>query len=90
MVVNVLCKRTKSQLDAIDMAFREKYNCTLREYVKKEMGSSLAQFLVYIQMSEAEFDCHIMEKAFAGLGCDSHVLVEMLTTRSWRRLQAAR
>ena len=89
-MVNVLCKRTKSQLDAIDMVYRDKYNRTLREYVNKEMGSSLAQFLVYTQMKEEEFDCHIMEKAFKGIGCDSNLLVEMLTTRSWRRLQAAR
>lgn len=90
LVVSILCARTKSQLDAIDMIYRERYKKTLREYIEREMGGDLEDMLVYTQMSEAEFDTAILRKAFSGLGCDKEAIVEVVCTRSARRLQEAR
>ncbi len=88
--MSVLCQRTKSQLDAIDLIYREKYGKTLREYVEKETGGNLSEFLTYMQMSEAEFDFHLLKNAFAGLGCNKSVVVEVLCTRSYSRIRATR
>lgn len=89
-VVQVLCSRTKKQLDAIDQAYRKKYGPTLKEYCESEMGGNLAQFLAFTQMSEAEFDSYILMDAFSGLGCDKAVVVEVLVTRSYDRIKQAR
>lgn len=37
-----------------------------------------------------EFDALILHEAFAGIGCNKKVVVEVLTTRPFARLQAAR
>lgn len=90
MVVNVLCRRTKSHIDSIDMLFRQRENKTLRQYIVDEMGGNLEDFLEYTQMEEDEFDAIMLFEAFKGLGCDERAVVEIMTTRSWARLQAAR
>ena len=88
--MQVLCSRTKKQLEAIDLAYRRKYQRTLKQYCEDEMGGHLSQFLAFTQMSEAEFDSYILMDAFSGLGCDKAVVVEVLVTRSFERLRAAR
>jgi hypothetical protein len=90
MVVKILCTRTKQQLEAIDVAMRSNHEKTLKEYVVKEMGGDLEQFLKYLQMSEPEFDVHCLNKAFKGMGTNESLVLEILTTRPFRRLQAAR
>jgi hypothetical protein len=90
-VVQILCRRTKSQLDAIDLKYRAKYdNKTLRDYCRTSLSGDLEQFAIYAQMGEAEFDSHIMLAAFAGMGCNKANVVEILTTRHYGRIQAMR
>jgi hypothetical protein len=90
MVVSILCTRTKDQIERIDLAFRQKHNRTLKDYIQREMGGNLQTFLTYTQMAEEEFDALQLHEAFKGIGCNKTVVVEILTTRSWKRLQAAR
>jgi hypothetical protein len=90
MVVSILCSRTKAQIDRIDLVFRQRYNRTLKQYIEKEMGGNLKTFLSYSQMAEDEFDALILHDAFAGIGCNKGVVMEVLTTRNFARLQAAR
>ena len=53
---------------------------------------SLWIFNVYIraQMEEDEFDAIMLYEAFKGLGCNEKAVVEILTTRSWKRLYNAK
>lgn len=90
MVVQILCARTKDQMDRIDNIYREKHGRTLKEYINREMGGNLARFLSYMQMSEAEFDAHTLKDAFSGIGCDKKVVLEVLCTRPFERLLAAK
>jgi hypothetical protein len=91
MLVSILCRRSKSQLNAIDLAFRAKFEgMSLKTFVEKSTGGNLEEFLVYVQMSEAEFDSYHLFKAFDGMGCDKPVVIEILTTRTFERIQAAR
>ena len=68
LVVDVLCLRTKSQMDAIDVVYRQRYGKTLKQFIEKEMGGNLERFLSYMQMEEAEFDSYVLKKAFDGFG----------------------
>lgn len=90
IVVDVLCRRTKSHIDIIDNLFRAHSNKTLREYIVKEMGGNLEDFLEYTQMEEDEFDAIMLFEAFKGYGCNENVVVEVLTTRPFARLHKAR
>ena len=90
-VVQILFRRTKSQLDAIDLKYREKYDGkTLYQFCDSSLSGDLRQFAKYTQMGEAEFDCHIMLTAFAGVGCNKSKVVEILTTRHYGRIQEMR
>ncbi len=88
--MRILCARSKTQLDAIDAAYRRKYETTLVRYIEKEMGGNLERFLSYAQMTEPEFDSTMLKQAFSGLGTDEDLVIEVLCTRPFSRLQAAR
>eukprot|EP00604_Paraphysomonas_vestita_P002730 CAMPEP_0174818444 /NCGR_PEP_ID=MMETSP1107-20130205/1112_1 /TAXON_ID=36770 /ORGANISM="Paraphysomonas vestita, Strain GFlagA" /LENGTH=757 /DNA_ID=CAMNT_0016030273 /DNA_START=360 /DNA_END=2633 /DNA_ORIENTATION=+ len=90
LVVQILCARTKDQLDAIDQVFLSKHNRTLKQYIKKEMGGNLELFLTYCQLAEDEFDALMLKEAFSGFGSDKNVILEIICTRSYERLQAAK
>jgi hypothetical protein len=90
LVVSILCSRTKAQLDAIDLIYRERFHQTLREYIEKEMGGDLSEMLSYTQMKEDELDAFLLRKAFQGVGCNKELVVEIVCTRSAARLQNAR
>jgi len=91
LVIDVLCSRTKTQLDAIDLAYRAKYNNkTLAEYISSSTSGNLKRFLQYMQMYDSEFDIVVLKKAFDGIGCDKQVVVEVLCTRSYDRLKKSK
>lgn len=90
LVVQILCARTKEQLDAIDQIFIKKHNKTLKDYIKKEMGGNLEKFLIYAQLAEEEFDALLLKEAFSGFGCDKTLILEIICTRSYDRLHATK
>ena len=90
LLVSILCRRTKSQIKAIDLAYRTKFDIPLKKYLERSTGGNLENFLVYLQMSEEEFDSYCLHQAFAGMGCSKNIVVEILTTRPFARIQAAR
>jgi annexin A7/11 len=90
LVCDVLCNRTKSQMDAIDLIYRDKHKRTLKEYIEREMGGNLETFFTYMQMSEQEFDSYILHKAFTGFGTNEAAIIEIVCTQSYARLAAAR
>ena len=54
------------------------------------MGGNLELFLTYCQLAENEFDALLLKEAFSGLGCDKTVVLEIICTRSYERLHAAK
>jgi len=90
LVVETLCPRTKGQLKRIDAMYRERYGKTLSEYISSAMGGNLKKFLTYCQMDDSEFDAVVLKKAFDGIGCDKKIIVEVVCTRPYDRLQRSR
>jgi hypothetical protein len=90
LVVQILCARTKDQLDSIDQIFIKRHNRTLKDYIQREMGGNLELFLTYCQLAEDEFDALMLKKAFSGLGCDKTLVLEIICTRPFERLQATK
>lgn len=88
-VIQVICHRTKDQLDLVDDLFRAK-GSSLKQFIVDELDGNLEDFLEYTQMEEDEFDAIMLYEAFKGLGCDEKAVVEVLTTRSFKRLHNAK
>jgi hypothetical protein len=75
LIIDVMCSKTKSELDAVDLAYRRMFdNKTLKGFVDGALGGDLAEFLGYMQMEEEEFDSYVLHKAFKGMGCDKDVV----------------
>lgn len=89
-IIEVICKRTKEQTDAIDMKYRDRADQTLREAFESELSGDFKKFAIYTQMTEDEFDALLIHDAVDGLGTDEELLLEVLCTRSNERLEAAR
>jgi hypothetical protein len=90
LVIDVLCSRTKGQLDTIDLVYRKQYNKSLSEYISSAMSGNLKRFLQYMQMYDSEFDIVVLKKAFDGIGCDKQVVVEVVCTRPYERLKKSK
>jgi hypothetical protein len=89
-VIEILCGRTKAQLEAIDLVYRQKYRVSLLEFVNSEIGGNTGRFLGYLQMSNAELDANLIRDCMQGVGCDKKVIVTIMCTRPFDRLQAMR
>ncbi len=89
-MIGILCARSKSQLEAIDCIYRERYHQSLKDFIGGELSGDLGELLGYTQMSEVEFDAAVLHKAFTGIGCDKDLVVEVALTRSAARLQAVK
>ena len=85
-IAQVMTGRTKKHLDRIDQIYRENYERTLQDQLEGELSGHLKDFLVFLQMKEAEFDAHIMKEAVDGIGTDEERILEILTTRGPTRI----
>lgn len=81
-LINIVCARTKTQLDRIDQVYREKYERSLREQIEGETSGNYAKMLVYSLMAPEEFGAAMVDRACKGLGTDELLLTETLAFRS--------
>ncbi|CAM9472437.1 unnamed protein product [Chrysoparadoxa australica] len=90
-IISILCARTKTQIERIDLAFRALFEGkTLKEELESELSGDTEDFLVYVQMEAKEFDAAMLKKATSGLGTNEGLLVEILCTRSPAAIAAAK
>lgn len=90
-VIEILCCRTKSEMEDIDFIYRSRFQKSLYDFISSEIsGDELSQFLTYMQMSESELDAFLLRKAFSGMGCDTNAVIEIMCTRDFARLQGAK
>jgi hypothetical protein len=90
MIIDILCNRTKSQMDAIDNCLRKRHNVTLQDYITSELSGNLSKFLSYSQMTNAEFDALMIHEAFSGFGSDKRMVIMIVCSRDYERLKAAK
>jgi hypothetical protein len=86
LLISIICKRTKRQLNRIDMAYRDipenKKRRTLAEKVGKEVGGNYGNFMEYLCETRAAFNAHMLRKAMDGLGCNAELVSEIFCTLS--------
>jgi hypothetical protein len=89
-LISVLCARSKADLKQVDLYYRETHNCSLKDLINKETSGDLAKFLSYTQMKQEDFDAYVLKRACDGLGTNERVIMEVVCSRSYDRLIAAK
>lgn len=74
----------------MDLYYRETHKLSLRELIESETSGDVAKFLSYTQMKEEELDAFVLKKACDGLGTNERVIMEVVCSRSYERLMAAK
>jgi hypothetical protein len=88
-LVDVICPRTKEQLDAINDVYRSRYGRTLEEYITRSVGGNLQQFLQYTRMNPNVFDAKLLYDALTSFSASKKIVIEILCTRDSERLKAS-
>ncbi|XP_029022883.1 annexin A2 [Betta splendens] len=85
-LVRILTNRTNSQRQDIAKTFEEQTQKQLAPGLRKALGGDLATLLMELLIPPVEYDAYRLQHAIVGLGTDEETLLEVLCTRSGKRL----
>ncbi|KAM4724871.1 annexin A2 [Anableps anableps] len=86
-LVRVLSNRSNAQRQVIAQGFQEKTKQDLDAALKKVLSGDLEDLLLQLLMLPEQLEAHRLKGAMAGLGTDEETLMEILCTRSGKKLQ---
>jgi stress response protein SCP2 len=87
-LIDVLCSRTKSQMDSLSAAMVSKTNKTLLQVVKSEVSGNFGKLVGYSLMDVDDFGAQVFSKAVKGMGTDEAALIDLCMTHSNEELKA--
>lgn len=87
-IIDILTKRSNSQRQEINQAFKSHFGRDLMADLKSELSGTVAKLILGLMMTPAQFDAKQLNKAIAGAGTDEKVLIEILATRTNQEIQA--
>jgi len=85
-----VCKRDKSHLFKIDLAYRQKHKISLIELIESECSGDIRKLLKYIVMPEIVYDTYMLKKACGSIGTNEALLIEVLASRPGSRMLKVR
>jgi annexin A7/11 len=85
-IINVLCRRTNAQRQAIAKCFKTSYGKDLIDDIKSESSGNFEKLLVALLTPTDVFYAKELYEAIAGLGTDEDVLIETMCTLSNREI----
>lgn len=81
-IIDILCKRSNAQRQAINTAYTQEYGRDLIEDLKGELGGNFESVIVGLMMPSFGFCAKQLHKAMKGGGTDEETLVEILCSRT--------
>jgi len=81
-IIDILCRRSNQQRQAISTAFTGQFGRDLVEDLKSELGGKFESVIVGLMMPTAGYCSKQLHSAMKGLGTNEDTLVEILCTRS--------
>ena len=87
LIIEIIGNRSNSQRLKIKDIFKTLYGRDLVDDLKSETSGNFQKLLVALLLGPVEFDCIEIRKAIQGLGTDNSTLIEILTSRSNKRLK---
>lgn len=89
-LIEVLCNRTKSQMQRIDAIMHEKHHKSLLECVKSDIGGNFGKLVTYALMSHEDLGAHMISKAVSGMGTDEGALIDLINCYSNEEIAATK
>ncbi|XP_069548438.1 annexin A2 [Brachyistius frenatus] len=86
-LVRILTNRSNAQRQVIANTFEEIAHKDLATALKKALSGDLETLLLELLMPPVQYGAHRLQQAMAGLGTDEETLMEILCTRSGKKLQ---
>jgi len=80
-IIDVLCKRSNKQRQAITEAYKKEFGRDLIADLKKELGGNFEDVIIALMMPTVEYCAKQCHKAIKGLGTNEDLLVEILCSR---------
>lgn len=85
-IINIVAYRSNSQRQLIANNYYEKYKVKLIDDLNKELSGNFRKAVVALFYSPVDYDCYQLKKSIKGLGTDESTLIEILATRSNKRI----
>ncbi|MED6253651.1 hypothetical protein ATANTOWER_025145, partial [Ataeniobius toweri] len=86
-LVRILTNRSNAQRQDIAKSFQEQTKQDLSAALKKVLSGDLEDLLLQLMMLPDQLEAHRLKGAMAGLGTDEETLLEILCTRSGKKLK---
>ncbi|CAF0755465.1 unnamed protein product [Rotaria sordida] len=88
MLVRILGNRSNDQRLQIRDKYKTMFGRDLIDDIKGDTSGNFCKVLKNLLYSPVEYDCHELRRAIKGAGTDEAALIEILASRSNKRLQA--
>ncbi|XP_062265840.1 annexin A2 isoform X1 [Platichthys flesus] len=86
-LVRILTNRSNAQRQEVVKTFQEATQKDLNAALKKALSGDVEVLLLDLLMPPLEYEAHRLQKAMEGLGTDEETVLEILCTRSGKKLQ---
>jgi annexin A13 len=78
LLISLICKRTKSQIQEIARYYQQVYNKPLKRTIDSECGGNYKTFLLFLCDTRAQYLSGQLRAAMGGLGCDKTLVNELI------------
>jgi hypothetical protein len=87
VLIDIMGNRSNAQRMKLKEMYKAMFGKEMSDDLKSETSGNFAKLLTALCMSHVEFDCMELRKAMKGLGTDDSTLIEILMSRSNKRLK---
>eukprot|EP00904_Undaria_pinnatifida_P009673 jgi/Undpi1/5836/HiC_scaffold_2.g01110.m1 len=87
-LINTLCNRTKSQLDAVDLKYHAKYESSLLKVVSSDVSGNFGKMIRYSLLDTDAYGAEVFTIATKGLGTNEDVLIDLVNMVSNAQMAA--
>ena len=87
VLIDIMGNRSNAQRIKLKEMYKAMFGKEMSDDLKSETSGNFAKLLTALCMSHVEFDCMELRKAMKGLGTDDSTLIEILMSRSNKRLK---
>ncbi|CAM2705420.1 unnamed protein product [Rotaria socialis] len=88
MLIHILGNRSNDQRLQIRDKYKTMFGQDLIKDIKGDTSGNFNKILTNLLYSPVEYDCHELRRAVKGIGTDEEALIEILASRSNKRLKA--
>ncbi|CAF0825966.1 unnamed protein product [Adineta steineri] len=87
MLIHILGNRSSDQRVKIRDQYKSMFGRDLKDDIKGDTSGNFEKILKNLLYSPVEYDCHELRRAIKGAGTDEEALIEILTSRSSKRIK---